>query len=325
MNVIVANKYSSMLQTLNIEVMQMVNGEFDVDYLVDNFKNVYYNKMILDITALKAANNIQTLQKLSVSLDVSKIIFFLGESEELSSNEFLSKIISMGIYNFTNSLEGILYLLNNSNTYRDVAQYHQISNEPTQQNSSFMKHDIQENVTINNNSATRIIGFKNVTKQAGATTLVYLCKKILEKHYDVVAIEVGKGDFRFLNDKSLVSATNSNATSLIAKNSDKEVILVDINDSKQIEDVCHDVVYLIEPSTIKLNRLMMVNSHTIETLKNKRTILNKSLLNSKDVHDFEYESRLKIFYNMPNLDDRASEQPELTELLVKLGFSKLGD
>lgn len=327
MNVIVANKYSSMLQELNIEVIQTVVGEFDVDDLVTNFKNFYFNRMILDITALKNYNDIRTLQKLSLSFDMDKVILLLDDSGELSSREFLSNIISIGIYNFAKNIEGILYLYNHPNTYRDVAQYHQLDNVYQQnvsnQQSFLNMFTEQPDPNIIGSMPTRILGIKNITKQAGATTLTYLCKKELQKYYSVAAIEVGKGDFRFFADKDLISATNTNAASLIAHNSDKEVILVDINDNKQVEELCHEIIYLLEPSTIKLNRIMLINNKVFQTLKNKKVILNQSLLNSKDVEDFEYESRLKIFYNMPNLDDRALELPDLTEFLIKLGFTRI--
>ena len=122
MNVIVSNKYSSMLQNLNIEVIKTMNGQFDVDEIISNFKNFYFNRMILDVTALKNYSDISTLQKLSVALDMDKVILVLDDSSELSSRQFLSNIISIGIYNFAKNVEGILYLINNPNTYRDVAQ-----------------------------------------------------------------------------------------------------------------------------------------------------------------------------------------------------------
>ena len=50
-------------------------------------------------------------------------------------------------------------------------------------------------------------------------------------------------------------------------------------------------------------------------------VLNISLLDSKDVKDFEYESKLNIFYNMPPVDDHKKSEA-LDELLRKLGFSR---
>ena len=59
-----------------------------------------------------------------------------------------------------------------------------------------------------------------------------------------------------------------------------------------------------------------------KTLKDKKVILNQSLLSAKDVNDFEYESGLRILYNMPPLDERSNNMQALNEFLVKLGFTR---
>jgi hypothetical protein len=272
--------------------------------------------MILDITALKNYKDIRTLQKLSVSLDMDKVILLLDDSTEGTSTEYLSKLISIGIYNFTKNVEGIMYLYNNPNTYRDVAHIHQLESSGTG----------AEVVVENYNNqviGTRIIGIKNVTKQSGATTLTYMMKQELKDSYSVVAIEVGKSDFRYFNDRSLISTTATNVGNEVAKYMDKDIILIDINDNKAAEELCHDVIYLIEPSIIKINKLMLVNSKVFGTLKGKKVVLNQSLLSPKDVLDFEYESRSKIFYNLPPLDERERGSNALIAFLIKMGFTKL--
>ena len=110
MNVIVSNKYQSMLENLGIDVIKNLNGEYDVDEIISTFQNFFYQRMILDITALKDYRDIKTLQKLSISLDMDKIILLLDDSPESSSPAYLSKLISMGIYNFTRNMEGLQYL-----------------------------------------------------------------------------------------------------------------------------------------------------------------------------------------------------------------------
>ena len=70
MNVIVSNKYQSMLANLEIDVIKRLDGEFDADELGGMFKNFFFQRMILDITALKDYKDIRTLQKLSILLDM---------------------------------------------------------------------------------------------------------------------------------------------------------------------------------------------------------------------------------------------------------------
>ena len=314
MNVIIANKYQSMLDSLNIDVIKRLNGQFEVDDIINQFQNFFFQRMILDITALKNYKDIKTLQKLSISLDMDKIIILLDDTVEGSSDEFLSKLISMGIYNFTKNIDGIMYLYNNPNSYRDVAHIQQLDSTSTEQ---VVVEKFDTTVT-----GTRIIGIKNVTKQTGATTLTYMMKKQLEQHYSVVALEVNRDDFKYFHDKRMYSTTNSEIGNMIAKYNDKDVILIDVNDSTQALDLCHEVLYLVEPSVIKLNRLMLARPKTFKELKGKKIILNQSLLNPKDVLDFEYESGSKVFYNMPPLDEREKSIHALYVFLYKIGFTK---
>lgn len=332
MNVIVANKYESMLQDLEIDVIKKLVGEYDVDDLVAQFQNFYFNKMILDITALKNYKDLTTIQKLSISLDMEKVILLLDDSPEFSSNQYLSQLISMGIYNFTQTADGIMYLIDNPNSYRDVAHIHQLGNVSNVQmpNTNIVPSPVAppvNNVVVNTvyetvEHVTRIIGIKNVTLNSGATTLTYMMKKQLEKNYSVLAIEVGKSDFRYFNDNSLKSVTNNEIAGLVIKNMDRDAIIIDINNSVEAENLCHEVIYLIEPSVIKLNKLILMNGKVFKTLKDKKVILNQSLLSGKDVSDFEFESGIRVLFNMPPLDERSNNMQALNEFLVKLGFTR---
>ena len=80
MNVIIANKYRDALAGLDIEVIKKLEGEFTVDEIIETFKNFFFQKMILDITALKDYKNIKTLQQLSLSLDMDRVILLLDGS-----------------------------------------------------------------------------------------------------------------------------------------------------------------------------------------------------------------------------------------------------
>ena len=317
MNVIISNKYQSLLTNLDVDVIKSINGEFDIDEIVSNFTNFFYNKMILDITAIKDYQNINTLQQLSVGLDMSKIILLLDDSEIVNSPMFLSQLVSMGIYNFTRNIDAVKFLIDNPNSYKDVASYHQLNNTPVS--------------TINETGATqdnfnrlglRVIGVKNVTNHAGSTTLTYLLKKHLEKAYNVVAVEVDSNDFMYFNDKTLKTTTSLDLPSFIATNSSAEVILVDLNDKGSIGS-CTEVIYLIEPGLIKLNKLIRKDHKAFEKLKNKKVVLNRSVLNDRDVADFEYESKSKVFYNMPYLDDKLDKSVAVDDFLIKLGFTRL--
>ena len=321
MNVIIVNKYRDALADLDIDVIKKLEGEFTVEEIVKTFQSFYFNKMILDITALKDYKNIKTLQELSLSLDMDKLILLLDGSLETSNPEYLSDLISMRIYNFTMNVEGVKWLYDHPNNYRDVAQYHQLDTT----------HEVNYAQAVNSDSSytgmkkTTIISFKNVTLGAGATTLVYIAKKQLAKNYRVIAIEVDKHDFMYFDEDKMYSVSNSELGNTISKYSDAEVILIDANNSPSAEGLANENIYLIEPSKIKLNKLLSRDSKAFEKCKNKKIILNQCTLEEKDISDFEIELGLNVFYKMPPLNDQSDENESLNKFLVKLGFYKQGN
>ena len=326
MNVIVSNKNQLLLENLGVDVIKEMNGEFEVSEIIATFQNFFYQRMILDITAIKNYTDIVNLQKLSISLNMEKIILLLDGTDATSNPAFISNLVSMGIYNFTKNIEGIQYLYNTPNTYRDVAQFHRL--DATFGNATLASQQPQVVAPVVEMApqpefyGTRVIGVKNITKQSGASSLVYMMKNELSKHYSVVAIEVDKTDFTYFKDKSLISTVTSEVGSVINKHKDKNVIIVDINNSLVAEGFCQDVLYLIEPSIIKLQKLITLNATALQGLKDKKIILNQSLLSSSEVANFEYEARVKVYYNLVPLNERDKKIPELNKLLVKLGFAK---
>ena len=336
MNVIVSNRYTDILKSLDIEVIKSLEGEYAIDEIISTFDNFFFARMILDITSIKNYKDISNLQKLSISMDMSKIILLLDDSPETSNQMFISQLVSMGIYNFTRNTDGIIYLLSNPNSYRDVAHLQQLSNtvvtqggsSQTVNNSSQQASNVYVqpiptfNQPIVEQVTRRVVGIKNVTEQSGATTLVYMMKRQLQKNYNVKAIEVDKRDFMFLNDKELISASSENIATELSKHGSADVILVDINKSFAAESLCNDMIYLIEPSTIKLNKLMMSNRAELEKLKGKKVVLMQSVLTDMEVAEFEYESKLKVFYNLPPLDERKNNLAKLDDFLSKMGFSR---
>ena len=219
-------------------------------------------------------------------------------------------------------------MIDNPNSYRDVAHIHQLGTVNVVDAGQNMAQQPVAAAPIVNTvyqtveRSTRIIGVKNITSSSGATTLTYMMKKQLEKNYSVLAIEVSKSDFRYFNDNTLLSVTNNDVAGVVVKNMDKDAIIIDVNGSKEAENLCHEIIYLVEPSIIKLNKLILINGRVFKTLKDKKVILNQSLLSNKDVSDFEFESGVRVFFNMPPLDERSNNMQALNEFLVKLGFTR---
>jgi len=342
MNVMIYNKYKDLLMGLNIDVMKSLEGVYNVDEIIDTFTNFYYDKMILDITAIRDYQNTDNLQKLAMNINMENVILLLDDNPETDTKTYLSKLISLGIYNFTKNVDGINYLLVHPHTYRDVVNINNLTeldgkmatatSMPTQApiqeieevdltptpapelapdpmeariKSTFMPDIPMAPMPApsTGNNRVKIIGFKNVTPHAGATSLIYMIKKQLGSARRCVALELNRVDFLYFNEPGMMSTTSADIFKDVMKNQDNDIILLDLNDYNDLE-ICTDVIYLIEPSTIMINKMMRKNKTILETLRNEKVVLNKSALNSEDVATFEYETRLKVFFAIPNVDDR---------------------
>lgn len=321
MNVIISNERQAELANLDIEIIKSINGVFEADELIQMFSNFFFGRMILDLTALKDYMDVRNLQKLSMSLDVEKIIVLLPDTPECLAPRFLSKLISMGIYNFTTNLDGVNYLLNNPNTYRDVAHLHQIEEPQGAAPGGIIGVAAGGSNTTIVSTGTYILGIKNVTEHSGATMLIYMLKNVLkDMGKRTIAIEVDKRDFVYLNDKDMISVDNNNLANEVLKHKDANVILVDLNKEGNI-DVCNEVLYLIEPSTIKLNKLMRRDRQAFEKLAGKKVVIAQSILSSSDIKEFEYEANIKAFFVIPPLDERSKNTEVLQDLLSRLGIN----
>lgn len=327
MNVIISNKYTEMLSQLaeEIEVIKKLEGTYPVDDIINQFKNFFFERMILDITAIENYHDIKNLQKLSISLDTSKIILVLDDAGEMEMNAFLSQIISMGIYNFTRNIEGIRYLLDHPNSYRDVAHIHNLGNQAgaNGNNNQGVRTVYVPTGGEIVSKGTKILGIKNITEHAGATTLISVIKKELSKEYSCIAIEVDKMDFLYFGDDKMISTTKGGLATELMKHRDVDVILVDLNESPDT-DVCNEVLYLVQPSILKLNKMIKRNKKIAEYLSGKKTVLNQSLLDKNDIDNLEYDTKINFFANIPPIDDRSEHIGPINDLLIKLGFGLQG-
>ena len=313
MDTVIANKYSDILSTLNIEVSKKLEGVYEVDEIISTFGNYFFNKMFLDITAIKDYKDLNNLQKLSMSIDMDKVILLLDKDDSISDSEqFLAKLVNMGIYNFTKDQNNLMYLYTNPNIYRDVAYLQKIDTGENNNTTTDSSHSV---------SNKRIIGIKNITDSAGATSLIYMLKKVLSSYYSVMALEVDKRDLTYFKDKDTLTVKDDEINNIINKYNSIDIFLLDLNKSNK-DYLCTDVLYLVEPSILKLNKLAIINPKIINDIKGKKVVLNKSLLSESEIADFEVETRIKVYYNIPPLNDKKDNSDILSPLLEKLGYIK---
>lgn len=312
MNVIISNLNKDKFSNLDVDVIKSLTGEFSADEIVQSFSNFFFNRMFLDITSIENYTNISNIKKISVGLDTSKIILFLGDDPAVNSSVYISRLINMGIYNFAKTEEELMYLYDNPNLYKDVAHLQNIDEDLM---------NVQEELV---SSKTRVIGFKNFTNHAGATSFIYMLKKQLSKDYYTICLEVNKSDFLFFRDKDMISIKENNLKDTLKQYESANVILVDLNDVNDTTSLslCNEVIYLIEPSVIEINRISMLDPKSFIKLKDFKVVLNDCLLSEQDIQEFGREAGVNIFYSIPPLNDREDNSRVLVPFLAELGLYK---
>lgn len=423
MNVIVSNKQKGIIDNANIDAIKDLNGLFNVNDLINKFKNYFFSKMILDATSIIDFASREVLQKLVDEIGADRLVILLPATPE-PPVEFKKLLVDLKIYNFSNKVEDIVKFIEKPNTYENVMNtimdtgentnefyvdnsikegedintevsdantssndYNNVDNEVSggSSNNSFhaslgdimnkisvgdMKDsydseddnnhidlskidsvdenidnnyheetnsmnlvndsisnvnstrksflnmdgfDIEENIT---NKAKRIIGVKNITEHAGSTTLIYMLQHMAKKNNrDILSIEINKNDFRLFRSSKMISIQEDKIEDAINSNKE-EIMLIDLNDCKD-DSFCSEILYLVEPSIIKLNKLMMENKLIFNDLHDKKVILNKSLLDQDDIKILEEEAGMKFFFNVVPVNDR-NDNKVIEELLNNL-------
>src|SRR5574344_837202 len=141
----------------------------------------------------------------------------------------------MGNYNFTKTVEGVKYLYENPNSYKDVAQYQNLN---FADNPETIVQQVQvpgaTQIVYQESSSARTIGFQNVTEDAGSTSLIYMIKNQLNQNYNVAALEVGKNDFGCFNDNEMKSVESNNLANEIGILKNCDAVLIDLNGNKNL-------------------------------------------------------------------------------------------
>lgn len=212
---------------------------------------------------------------------------------------------------------------NSFNNYQDVNNVfpNQNFNSSYDNVSNNMFNDIKNNsLNVNNYNNKFILGIRNVTEHAGTTTLIYMLKTVLVKKYNksVLGIEVGNNDLSYFQDNDLRSIDGSIVENTI-NSCNKDIILIDLNNN-DYDSFCNDIIYLVEPSILKLNKLMASNNNAFNLLKGQKVVLNKSLISDSDIEIFASEAGMPFFAAIPPINDRILDT-NLDELINKLSLN----
>ena len=123
MNLVIVNENTIVVNALTIDIIKVLNGVYDVNSIEKELVNFYFNKVIIDITAIKNYFSSFDLFEFLNYFGKDKVILLLNDSAYCNSKEFLTQLINNGYYNFTSNSQGVSFLVNRSNTYEDVKKY----------------------------------------------------------------------------------------------------------------------------------------------------------------------------------------------------------
>lgn len=230
-------------------------------------------------------------------------------NNSFNSNEMVNQNIN-GINNSNNAS-------NVNNSFNDFYNsFDEKQNNNTELNNSGFYNE------FDSTTKSFVLGVKNITLHAGSTTLVYLLMKAARDilKLRVNAIEVNKNDFKYYNDSDMISTKTETLPNVI-EGSNANLIIVDLNDYYGNYSIFNDVIYLVEPSVIRLNKLMMENRFTFKENVNNKLLLNMSLLNSSEVDALSKEAGVKFILNIPPINDRVNNDIIL-KILELFGFKK---
>lgn len=318
MNIAIKNENTSVMNSLDVEIIKTLDGSFTKEEIINNLTNLYYNKVVLDITAIQNYYDENTLFDFLSYFGPSKVVLVLNNTELCNNPLFLKKLIENGYYNFAKNAAGINFLMNRPNTFEDVKKYleGQTMYNPMNQN----EITAEENYNVYHNQNQKIIGIKNLTPHAGATTLMYMMLKILKSKFKVKGIECQKNDGSYFKSSDIISCENLESLKIIIKTLyTLDILIIDLNNLDG-EEICDDIIYLMEAGTIKLNKFLKSNPKIGEFSKNHKIIISRNTISDKDLIEFSFETKINVFANIKDFNERDVNNKDVELLLNKLGF-----
>jgi hypothetical protein len=327
MNVIVVNENKAILDQLDVDVIKKIEGQFEVSELLGKFVNLYFDKLIIDVTAIKDYTNLQVIEKFAHDVDASRVLLLLNDTPIVNSNEYLANLVKNGIYNFSRNLEGIKFLYNTPNSLSNV-EY--ILNQPKEgvgystgtTSASYYNNEPKTSVNVST-AGKKIIGLANMTMHAGASTLTnMMVRQLNAAGIPSIGVEINRQDLIYYRSDKLFSCMSRiDLERVLRDNSDAVGVIIDLNDFPEADKYCNTIVYLAEPSFIRLTKCIRRNKNAFVERKNDKVVLNMSFVSDDEVYDFEIETGVKVFDNIPPLNDRDTNSGEINEFLKKLGFN----
>ena len=120
MNILVANLYKDYIVKYDLNIMKEFTGEFDGEEVLSMLKGITYEKLIIDLTAIRKYNDLNSIRKLTKEIESNRIVLVLANDPICKSDYYTSNLVNMGLYNFTMIPGEITTLLVAPRTYEEA-------------------------------------------------------------------------------------------------------------------------------------------------------------------------------------------------------------
>lgn len=273
MNIVTANENKSIIDRLDIDIIKRIDGQYELRELLSKFVNLYFNKMIIDITSIENYQDIEVIKQLGKALDPSRIILLLNDNPVVNSSLYMSNLIGAGFYNFTRNFEGIKFLYSNPNNYDNVK--HLVLSDEQVKNETILAEQRAKAMEYREEATKKIVGLANLTTHAGATSLTnMMVRQLNSAGIKAIGIEMFRQDLIFYHDDNLMSCMNkSDLERTLKDHADANAVIIDLNDFGYADDYCDEVLYLVEPSYVKLTKLLKKDKNTFIERKEEKLFL----------------------------------------------------
>lgn len=120
MNILISNQNRQYLINFDYNLMKEIQGEFNSKEIIAMLQQINYDKVIIDITAVKNYGDLQNIRELTTNIESGKIIIVLANEPITLSDYYISNLVNMGIYNFTVIPGEVINLINYPRTYEEA-------------------------------------------------------------------------------------------------------------------------------------------------------------------------------------------------------------
>ena len=123
MMVVIANKLRDNIESSGLKDIEHKSaiGCYEVTTFVKNLQKLEFDKLLIDITAIRDASNKDSWDHFKELIEPNKI--YILYDEENCDSTILSNLVNRGFYNFGRNADEILRLLEHPNMFADVQKY----------------------------------------------------------------------------------------------------------------------------------------------------------------------------------------------------------